>query len=370
MNAQASTARTRREFLIASAAAATMAHMTGCAAHATESYDEMVARQRAVLATNPDLLTMLRFATLAPSGHNTQPWRFAVHANGTVLTPDLSRRTPIVDPDDHHLFVSLGCAAENFLLAAQANGRPGDLAFDINPDRIEVDLAHGPSKTNALYEAIPHRQSTRSNYEGRPVPSEAIRSLEMAAKLPGVSVLLLTKAKKRDDVLGYVLRGNSEQMDSPAFVDELKQWVRFNSSQALATGDGLFSKCSGQRTIPTWIGKRMFASVFQKNAENAKYAAQLRSSAGVAVFIGDKADKEHWINVGRSFQRFALQATALGIRYAMVNQPIEVPSVRADFASWLGMSGSRPDLVLRFGYAPPMPMSLRRPVSNVLAAQA
>jgi hypothetical protein len=73
------------------------------------------------------------------------------------------------------------------------------------------------------------------------------------------------------------------------------------------------------------------------------------------------------VRVGRSFQRFALQATALGIRHAHVNQAVEVPAVRADLAGWLGIGAARPDLVVRFGYAPPMPMSLRRPVAAVLA---
>jgi hypothetical protein len=43
-----------------------------------------------------------------------------------------------------------------------------------------------------------------------------------------------------------------------------------------------------------------------------------------------------------------------------------VPAVREAFARWLGAPGARPDLVVRFGYAPPLPMSLRRPVAAVL----
>ncbi len=353
-----------------SAGALAAAHMTGCAADGSMGYEETVTRQRVLLAADPDLMAMLRFSTLAPSGHNTQPWRFTLKATGVTLIPDFSRRTPVVDPDDHHLFVSLGCAAENFLIAAEANGRPGAIVFGKDPDRVEVDLTHGPSNANALYEAIPKRQSTRSIYDGRAVSNENLRSLKTAAEVPGVLVLLFTDAPGREKVLEYVLRGNSDQIDNPAFLNELKQWVRFNSSQALATCDGLFSVCSGQRTVPTWMGKRIFSRLFQKDAENVKYAAQLRSSAGIAVFLGDKADKAHWVNVGRGLQRFALQATALGIRYAIVNQPVEVPSVRADFASWLGVGSTRPDLVVRFGYAPLLPMSLRRPVGDVLTVQA
>jgi hypothetical protein len=157
-------------------------------------------------------------------------------------------------------------------------------------------------------------------------------------------------------------------MDNPAFVEGLRDWIRFNPAQALEMGDGLFSICSGNPTLPTWISKPLFSLIFKKDAENAKYTEQMRSSAGVAVFIGDKEDKEHWFKVGRSFQRFALQATALGIRVALINQPVEAPSVRADFARWLGVAGIRPDLVVRFGAAPATPMSMRPPVSAVIMA--
>jgi hypothetical protein len=155
-------------------------------------------------------------------------------------------------------------------------------------------------------------------------------------------------------------------MDDPAWVQELAEWLRFSPARAVKTGDGLFSACSGNPVLPEWIGPTLFGMVFRKASENDKYRDQIQSSAGIVVFVGDKADPEHWIKVGRSFQGFALQATALGIRNAHVNQPIEVPSIRPEFARWLGMPDAWPDLVIRFGRAPAMQMSLRRPVSAVL----
>lgn len=72
------------------------------------------------------------------------------------------------------------------------------------------------------------------------------------------------------------------------------------------------------------------------------------------------------LQVGRSFERFALQATVLGVRHAHLNMPIEVPEVRRAFADWLGIPGRRPDLVIRFGRPLPMLMSMRRPVDAVI----
>jgi hypothetical protein len=357
----------RRQFLAQTAAATAILPLASCAGNDMNDYDAVAARLRTPLPVNPDFENLVRFATLAPNGHNTQPWRFAELPAGARIMADLKRRTPVVDPDDHHLFVGLGCAAENFLIASGAHGRPGSMAFFGEGDgRIDIDLARGPALADALYRAIPRRQSTRSTYDGRRVPIDQLKLLQEAAAIDGVSILLITDDGKREKLLDFVVRGNTAQMDDPRFVHELRDWIRFNPGQALTTADGLFSTCTGNPAIPTWVGKRFFGMVFRKDAENKKYAEQIRSSAGIAVFIGDKADKDHWVRVGRSFQRFALQATALDIRHAMINQPVEVPATRREFASWLGTGDVRPDLVVRFGYAPPMPMSMRRPARAVI----
>jgi hypothetical protein len=126
--------------------------------------------------------------------------------------------------------------------------------------------------------------------------------------------------------------------------------------------------CSGSPSAPDWLGPTIFGLAFKKGSENKKLARQLRSSAGIAVFVAEQESPEGWIAVGRSFERFALQGTALGIRHSHVNMPIEVPAVRPAFADWLGIPGRRPDLVIRFGKAAPMPMSIRRPLDDVIEA--
>lgn len=361
-------AQDRRTFLALSGATAGLA-LSGCSRQSARDYEAFADGERKAISANPEFNELVRAATLAPNGHNTQPWRFAQLPKGALITPDFARRTPIVDPDDHHLFVSLGCAAENFLVAASAQGRPGALRFDSkNGGQLEVELGSRQRTVDPLAAAIPARQSTRSDYDSRPVATSQLRLLEDAARIEGVSLMLLTDNAKLSDVQGFLIRGNDDQMNDSRFVQELHHWIRFNPEQALVSCDGLFTKCSGNPALPSWVGKRFFSLVYTKHAEDKKYAAQIRSSAGVAVFVGDKADKEHWVRVGRSFERFALMATTLGIRNSMINQPVEVPSVRDEFARWLGIGDQRPDLVVRFGYGSPMPMSLRRPAKSVIVA--
>ncbi len=312
---------------------------------------------------------LVRYATLAPSSHNTQCWKFRIDDDAITILPDLARRTPAVDPDDHHLYVSLGCAAENLVQAALANGLKGDARFDpasAGGGTIKVALDPTKAVSSPLYLAIPERQCTRAEYDGKPLSTDELRLLEQSGTGKGVRVMLLTEKAALESVLAYVVEGNTAQMNDPAFVEELKSWIRFGSGEAVKTGDGLYSATSGNPLVPRWIGSPLFGMFFKPKSENDKYAKHVRSSAGVAVFVSEASDKAHWIEAGRCYERFALQATALGIRNAMLNQPVEVSRLRPQFATAMGIGGGRPDLVVRFGHGPVMPKSLRRDLQSVL----
>jgi hypothetical protein len=91
----------------------------------TREYDQAASDMRRPMAQsdgNLDARELIRYATLAASSHNTQPWKFRIQEDQVTILPDFSRRCPVVDPDDSHLFKSLGCAAENLVHAAAAQG--------------------------------------------------------------------------------------------------------------------------------------------------------------------------------------------------------------------------------------------------------
>ncbi|NIA71533.1 Tat pathway signal protein [Pelagibius litoralis] len=357
----------RRRFIGSSALGGAALLLGGCSYDPT-AYQAAVAEMTRPLPVNPDFRELVRYATLAANGHNTQPWTFRLQERGIDILPDFTRRTPVVDPDDHHLFASLGCAAENLAIAAKARGMAGDVIFEsIGQGHISVDLSPAPREETGLFAAIPARQCSRAAYDGKAVPGAILDRLPLAAKRYAVETILLTDDKSREDILALVIEGNSRQMDDPAFLAELKHWIRFNPGHALAAGDGIYSATSGNPELPRWIGAPLFDLFFDKDSENDKYAAQIRSSAGVAVFVARTDDREGWFNAGRAYQRFALQATADGLKQAFVNQAVEVPAVRGELQTLLRIGGRRPNLVVRFGYGPRLPKSLRRPLEAVIA---
>ena len=175
-----------------------------------EEYDVAVAAMRSPMAASPQSEELVRYATLAANSHNTQPWQFQIREDRIQILPDFARRTPAVDPDDHHLFASLGCAVENLALAGRARGHPGVIYFDTaDGGSVSFNFGGGPPAETFLFDAIPLRQSTRTEYDGRMVSTSDIQALKAAAAMPGVDLVLLTDRTQVDRVRDLVMTGNS-----------------------------------------------------------------------------------------------------------------------------------------------------------------
>jgi hypothetical protein len=227
---------TRRQF--SSAAALTGSMGLAACSSSGESYDAAVQRTWRLgdVATTPPTelqSELVRLATLAPSSHNTQCWRFAIESPQRIsILPDTARHCPAVDPDDHHLYVSLGCAAENLAQGALAHGLKAQAAFDAQRDAIAVALEPTQASSTPLFKAIAERQCTRREYDGRPLSGEDIALLTQAAASDSVELTLLTDKPAMERVLAFVVQGNTAQINDPAFVNELKAWIRFSSTDA------------------------------------------------------------------------------------------------------------------------------------------
>lgn len=313
-----------------------------------------------------DYSVLVHYARLAASSHNTQPWIFRLEPGQIRILPDLSRRCPAVDPDDHHLYASLGCATENLLLAAQAAGLRGKVSFDASVSGVQVGLADAPASRSILFEAIPRRQCSRAEYDGLPLNENELNQLREAGQGEGVSLLLITDVGQKELVAGYVARGNEAQFSDAAWARELKSWIRFNRKEAIRQGDGLYGPATGNPDVPRWLGSLAMQLAFSAKKQNRKDLGHIQSSSAIAVFYSEEDDIPHWIEAGRSYQRFALQATALGLSTAFINQPVEVAELRPEFARAISIGERRPDLVVRIGRGPEMPRSPRRPVEDVI----
>ena len=367
---------TRRLFSASAASFPALAATAGCSHRGGKRRYDVAVQQTFRHADRFDLTgpsayrELVRYATMAANSHNTQPWIFRIQTDRIILSPDLDRRCPIVDPDNHHVFASLGAAAENIVTAAEAFGLRSELAFDPATSSISIVFVRASAQRAAAFEAIPERQSTRATFNGGAAPADLLKELEAYATSPAVDLHLLIDPREKERITEFVVAGNGAQMDNEAFVEELRSWIRFNEAQALATGDGLSYRSVGSPSSPPWLGNILFGMMFRKGPENDKYRQQIKSSAGIAVFVCKDQCQHAWVEAGRAYQRFALLSTARGMRHAFINQPVEVPEIRQQVASSLNLGDRLPDLIIRFGFGEPTPRTLRRPVDDVVIQDA
>lgn len=313
-----------------------------------------------------DFRELVRYATLAASSHNTQPWRFEISPDTIAILPDFTRRCTAVDPDDHHLFASLGCAAENLLIAGNAAGLKGSACFDAKTSGLIITFEPTTPNRSPLFDAILTRQCTRTAYDGRPLSAENLRLLSEAGQGNGVSVMLLTSEQQKKEIADFVAQANTIQFADTAWSAELRAWVRFNALDAMRTGDGLYGPVMGNPDVPAWLGQLFMRLAFSSKSQNRKDRRNIHSASAIAVIHSNEDNPEHWMEAGRCYQRLALQAAALDLRTAFINQPVEVTELRPQFASYLGLGERRPDLVVRIGHGPLSPKSLRRPLDDVV----
>lgn len=100
---------------------------------------------------------LMRYAVIAPSSHNTQPWKFAVKPDRVDVYIDESRWLRVADRNRRELYVSIGCALENLLVAAEQFGFDHRVTYfpaagDENP-AVTVELSRGG-------EMVAHRESS------------------------------------------------------------------------------------------------------------------------------------------------------------------------------------------------------------------
>ena len=306
-------------------------------------------------------------AVKAPSGHNTQPWKFRQNESAVEVYPDFDRRLPVVDPDDRELFVSLGCAVENLCLAAQTKGYKSAVSVG-DKGVITVSLAEEAGvKPSPLFNQIDARQTNRSVYSGEEIALDALKRLQAIRSEDGVSVHYYARQTKQfNDIEQYVFQGNTNQMQNEAFKAELKSWMRFNKKHQDQTLDGLSYAVFGAPNVPRWMAEPIMSMAINAKTQNKADREKIASASHLVLFTTRENSWREWVDLGRTLQRFLLTATELGIAHAYLTQPNEQPEIAAEMAKTLDLDGEYPTVLLRIGYGEQQAYSKRRAVKDVI----
>lgn len=323
---------------------------------------------------------LLRYAILAPSGHNTQPWLFKIVGNNVIeVYADRSRALPLVDPDDRELIISCGAALYHLRLAANHFGIADEVQLlpdkNKNPDllaRISLkddDDDKGTIKKQAesdapLFEAITKRRSNRSSFENRRLPDDLLASLKDSANTNGAWLDVIDDEGKKNTSADLISQGDRIQLSDKRFRRELAAWIHPNRSKSR---DGMPGYAHGMTyDIASHLGPFLIRTFDMGKGQAAK-DKELATGSPVLAVLGTDADEPlNWIKTGQALERILLRARADNIWTTFMNQPIEVPELRPKLLQALGRATGFPQLLMRMGYGKEVKPTPRREIDDVI----
>lgn len=335
----------------------------------------------AVTGTGGRWSSLVERASWAPSPHNTQPW--LVHPLSDTeaeLYVPAERTLPYTDANGAFMTCALGIYVEALDVAAADDG----LAVDVEPlfpklgaeseqQPLFARLRLAPRRGPARYavELLERRRTARGAYDGRPADAHVLSALRAVADEAGHEAQFTSDR----ELVGWVVGLNADtlffDLDDDPTRAEIGRWIRTSESDARRTGDG-FSPAAlgfpGPLVSLFFFRHRLCRSPPVRRLVRRFFLWTTRGTATVGWLRGPWATPQDWFAAGRMFMRFWLELTQHGLYVQPFGSVITNERAHSLMAAKLGVDEGTGEvwLLLRIGYCPTPPRSLRRPTTEVL----
>lgn len=322
----------------------------------------------AIATTNTELLrSIARNASMAPSVHNTQPWRFALGANSLEMRVDRARQLRALDPTGRQLMISCGCALFNARAALAAAGQ--EAVIERFPDADEPDLFARLTLTGRstdwtpvgrLAEVIGQRQTNRRRFFPDEVPPEVLYELSQAASAEDSQLIEIRTQEHRMATARLSQEADRLQISDPAYRAEIRTWTtddpqRHDGVPAMAVPH---FDAGSEDEIPM----RDFDTRGMGWLPTVTHSSMQQC---LLLLTGSSDSPAAWLRGGEALERLWLEATRLGFVATPLTQIVEVARTRQELRTELGIT-THPFVLLRVGRASLTPASRRRPLSELI----
>jgi hypothetical protein len=316
-----------------------------------------------------DGIRILTYASLAPSGHNTQPW--AVYVLDRAHWRIGTRREhwlPAVDPGNRETVLSIGAFLENLIVAA------GNLGFAVEYEVVATTSFESPLIDLRLRKARPGeyplsrlqlRRTLRKGYGSQPLRAEDVRKITGGAS----DFRYFPRDSRAAQFLSEAtIEANHVQAYRDPAQEELAEWIRWSKDDQLRLRNGLTPAGMEIDGILGWYVGTFYdrTDVLTPGFREAgirQVVERVSQGAGWLVMTGPDS-VAGLIETGRRFQRMWLLLREHSIAIHPMTQVLEESPDTRTVARELGVDGV-PQFVLRIGYVTryPDPVSPRMPVT-------
>ena len=313
----------------------------------------------------------VRFAILAPSSHNTQPWRFLIQRDSIQVCADRSRALPVADPFDRELLISCGAALFNLRAALSRFGCAYDITTFPYPSEPDVlaqlrvhPQGHLDREIAALVPAITRRVTDRHAYPMQSIAPAMQAAWRDSAAAEGAVLSCVDSEQARIDIAELIAEVDRVQFQDASFRRELAAWIHPSRSN-----DGMPAYSQGMPSLLDFATPVVSLAIRTFDVGGGVAASHRKLAEGsplLACLATAMDDAPAWLASGQALQRVLLVSTNAGYAASYLNQPIEVPQFRSRLRR-LTASETYPQILLRLGRGASQAHSPRRPLHEVLA---
>jgi nitroreductase len=305
------------------------------------------------------LSDLVKFACIAPSSHNTQPWKFHLTNNELIIYPEFSRELHHSDPNDRFLFISLGATIKNIELASTDLGYKYELNFNFaSPKSFEAKFTFSdlnitnPNEQGLL--SLKNRQTNRNPYTKQPLPTD-FYSMVNNLNYPGTDLFFAKEQTEKDKIIEVTNQAVAEAYADKEFRKELSIWITPSLEKYELGMPGytilvpfLFS------FILPWIIKNFNVTKLQQKM----HKDWINNTSACAIISGED-NIQSWINTGRLFEEIAVIAESQNIKTAVIGATTQIGNCGKTLAEKLNIHNT-PLLMFRIGYAKRVPKASPR----------
>jgi nitroreductase len=314
----------------------------------------------------------MEHALLAPSVHNTQPWKWRVSADAVELYADPDRHLVGTDPDSRDLVISCGAALHHLRVALAASGAAVAVVRLPDPeDRMlmaVVRVVEGPidESAAALAGAIGDRHSDRRAFASEPAHPAQLHLLTDRAAAEDARLVPVVSDEARARLATVLGEAARTERTAPGYAAELAMWSR----RYRGSHDGLPTHSRTTRGIgpQTSVGLRQFPVGDLRQVAQPLAAGPDGATLMVLTTTGD--GPFDWLRAGEATSAALLVATRIGLATTVLSQAAEVADTRRQLADIVLRVPEHAQLVLRVGRAPdgapPLSPVPRRPLGAML----
>ncbi|MGB9697608.1 MAG: Acg family FMN-binding oxidoreductase [Ignavibacteria bacterium] len=312
----------------------------------------------------------IKYAILAPSGHNTQPWIFSIKEEEIAidLYADRSRALPVIDPDDRELIISCGAALANLIIAMQYYEYIPQIEYF--PDEADNDWlakikpipGYEPDENDRkLFHAIKIRRTNRLPYAEDKIDQFFIEKFKALISEENITLHIIEE-NNRENMIRIIENADRIQAANKSFCRELAQWIHPNRTNSK---DGIPGYAFGMGDLISY-GSPFFIGNLNWGEIQAARDRNLVKGSPLIVILESKRDTPlDWVKTGIALEKLLLKAASKNIAASYLNQPLEIPELRQQVRELFQMKGF-PQLILRLGYGKEIKPTPRREVEEVI----